>query len=112
MTAVIGDVLPARYDDFSVIIHTTRKTGGIARIVSILQDIQERSPEELGAFLPGIPADHWKFGAAMPGFAIRAMTLADFYQIDRFHQEIAGTAIHILGGAEEPDTGGMNGEGL
>jgi ATP-dependent Lhr-like helicase len=110
MNAVSGDSLPARYDDFSVIIHTTRKTGGIARIASLVLDIKERSPEELGAFLPGIPADHWKFGAALPGFAIRAMTLADWYRIDWFCQEIAGSAIRILREAEQPDTGGMQKE--
>jgi ATP-dependent Lhr-like helicase len=110
MNAVSRDTLSSRYDDFSVIIHTTPKAGGIARIVSLVQDIQERSPEELGALLPGIPPDRWKFGAAMPAFAIRAMTLADWYRIDWFHEQLAGSAIRILRGAEEPDTGGMQEE--
>jgi len=110
MNAVSQDTLSSRYDDFSLIIHTTPKAGGIARIVSLVQDIQERSPEELGAFLPGIPPDRWKFGAAMPAFAIRAMTLADWYRIDWFCEQLAGSAIRVLRGAEEPDTGGMQEE--
>jgi hypothetical protein len=110
MSAVSRDTLSSRYNDFSIIIHTTAKTGGIDRIATLVRDIQERSPEELGALLPGIPPERWKFGAAMPAFALRAMTLADGYRIDWFHEQLAGSAIRILQRAEEADMGRMQEE--
>jgi len=110
LNAVSSDTHSSRYDDFSVIIHATRKADGIARIASLVQDIQGRSPEELGAFLPGIPPERWKFGAAMPGFAIRAMTLADWYRIDWFHRQLMNSPLYILRGSEEPGTGEMQAE--
>lgn len=105
MNGVGGVALPARYDDFTLTIHTTRKTGGIDRMAELLQEIQERTPAALGALLPDYPAGHWKFGPALPAFAISAMTRVDGYRLEWFRQEIAGAVIRILRQAEKPAIG-------
>jgi ATP-dependent Lhr-like helicase len=91
--------LRSRMDDFSLILHLPQAVSA-EHFVYTLKKIQDMPLEEIESIIPEQSPERWKFGAALPGWAIRSMSLADQFHVAEFREILVGAEIRVL---EEPD---------
>ena len=102
----IGGKGVVRYNDFVVVVRGTGKDGAEDRVKEALAGIRRMDREEIAGLLPLPDRQIWKFGSLIPDRLFRLMAAADYYRLDAFLLDLAGTKpLPILEGADDPGPG-------
>lgn len=83
----LGDRARVQYNDFIVRVHAG-KDGTGQRVFSALREIQMMDRDEIGAILPRIPVESWKFARALPPALFADMLLSDHYHVEEFIEQM------------------------
>jgi ATP-dependent Lhr-like helicase len=92
----LGKLVQVSYTDFIVKVTRVGKEGAGDRIMEVINGIQEMGISEIGAALPVLPTEGWKFAHALPDFLFREMVLSDYYHIEEFMNALRNAQISLL----------------
>jgi ATP-dependent helicase Lhr and Lhr-like helicase len=95
---MLGKQVRVRYSDFIVLVQNAGKDGAAGRIKDALDAIKSLERDAIGARLPALPADTWKFGTVLPEEVLNDMALSAHYHIEEFITTIRKTPLFILPG--------------
>ena len=98
---MLGKRVRVRYSDFIVLVQNAGKDGGADRVKDALDAIKSLERDAIGARLPALPADTWKFGAVLPEEALDDMALSAHYHIEEFITTIRKAPLFILPGLSQ-----------
>jgi ATP-dependent Lhr-like helicase len=85
---MLGKRVRVRYSDFSVLIQNAGKDGAAQRVEETLHAIKALDRDAIGARLPALPTDSWKFGEVLPKEVLMDMALSEQYHIEEFVETI------------------------
>jgi ATP-dependent Lhr-like helicase len=93
---ILGKRVRVRYSDFSVLIQNVGRDGAAQRVKDVLQVIKALDRDAIGAIVPALPADTWKFGEVLPKDVLKDMALSEQYHIEEFIETIRMAPVVIV----------------
>jgi len=95
---MLGKRVRVRYSDFSVLVQNAGKDGAAQRVRETLHAIKALDRDAIGARLPALPTDSWKFGEVLPKEVLKDMALSEQYHIEEFVETIQTTPVITVPG--------------
>jgi hypothetical protein len=96
---MLGKRVRVRYSDFIVLVHNAGKEGGAHRVEEILHAIKALDRDAIGAKIPQLSPDTWKFGAVLPEEMLEDMMLSEQYHVEEFISTIRAAPVVTLSGS-------------
>ena len=101
----LGRKVQVRYDDFVLMVSHAGKDAAGERVAQAVREIQVMDYHTLLEILPLLPADGWKFAAALPGPLFREMLISDHYLGEDFLQILGSSKVSCLLSRKEDPPG-------
>ena len=100
----LGKKVQVRYNDFVLIVTRAGKDSPGPRVAQAIREVQSMDYPAIEKILPLLPADGWKFAAALPGRLFREMVISDHYHGEDFLQVLSSSTVScmLLSEQEEP----------
>jgi ATP-dependent Lhr-like helicase len=115
LTILLGEMLGkrvrVRYSDFVVLVQNAGKDGAAQRVEDALHAIKVLDRHAIGAKVPVLVPDTWKFGAVLPDEVLEDMALSEQYHVEEFISTIrAAPVVTLPGSGPAPDPATQEGE--
>jgi ATP-dependent Lhr-like helicase len=108
---MLGKQVRVRYSDFVVLVKNAGKDGGVHRVEETLNAIKALDRDEIGAKVPKLSPDTWKFGAVLPDEILEDMALSEQYHVEEFISIIrAAPVVTVSGLGPAPESAMEEGE--
>jgi len=108
---MLGKRVRVRYSDFIVLIQNAGRDGGAQRVEATLHAIKALDRDAIGAKIPVLGPDTWKFGAVLPEEVLKDMALSEQYHVEEFISTLrAAPVIPLSGSGPAPQPAMQEGE--
>jgi ATP-dependent helicase Lhr and Lhr-like helicase len=92
----LGRKVQVRYDDFVLIVSRAGKVAPGEHVAQALREIQAMDCHAILEILPLLPADGWKFAAALPVPLFREMLISDHYLGEEFLRILGSSTVSCI----------------
>jgi len=108
---MLGKRVRVRYSDFVVLVQNAGKDGAAQRVEDALHAIKALDRDAIGAKVPVLGPDTWKFGAVLPDEVLEDMALSEQYHVEEFISTIrAAPVVTVSGSGQAPEPAIQEGE--
>ena len=108
---MLGKRVRVRYSDFVVLVQNAGKDGAAQRVEDALHAIKALDRDAIGAKVPVLGPDTWKFGAVLPDEVLEDMALSEQYHVEEFISTIrAASVVTVSGSGPAPEPAIQEGE--
>jgi len=108
---MLGKRVRVRFSDFVVLIQNAGKDGAAQRVEETLHAIKALDRDAIGAKVPVLGPDTWKFGAVLPDEVLEDLALSEQYHVEEFISTIrAAPVITVSGSGPAPQPAMQKGE--
>jgi len=108
---MLGKRVRVRYSDFVVLVQNAGKDGAAQRVEDALHAIKALDRDAIGAKVPVLGPDTWKFGAVLPDEVLEDMALSEQYHVEEFISTIrAAPVVTVSGSGPAPEPAIQEGE--
>jgi ATP-dependent Lhr-like helicase len=108
---ILGKRVRVRYSDFVVLVQNAGKDGAAQRVEDALHAIKALDRDAIGAKVPVLGPDTWKFGAVLPDEVLEDMALSEQYHVEEFISTIrAAPVVTVSGSGQAPEPAIQEGE--
>ena len=92
----LGKKVQVRYNDFILIVTRAGKDSPGSHVAQAIREVQSMDYHAIEKILPLLPADGWKFAAALPEVLFREMVISDHYHGEDFLQTLAASTVSCI----------------
>jgi len=118
LTILLGQLLggraKVRFSDFVILVQNAGKDDAGKRVEESLHQMKTLDRSAIGARLPILPSEAWKFGAVLPQDVLEDLVLSEHYHVEEFMEVLRTAPVSIVPGfsQQEPtvDDGGRTDE--
>jgi len=96
---MLGKRVRVRYSDFVVLVQNAGRDGGAQRVEEALHAIKALDRDAIGAKVPVLTPDTWKFGAVLPDEVLEDLALSEQYHVEEFISTIRAAPVITLSGS-------------
>jgi ATP-dependent Lhr-like helicase len=96
---MLGKRVRVRYSDFVVLVQNAGRDGAAQRVEETLHAIKALDRDAIGAKVPVLGPDTWKFGTVLPDEVLKDMALSEQYHVEEFISTIRAAPVITLSGS-------------
>jgi ATP-dependent Lhr-like helicase len=112
LTILLGQLLggkaKVRFSDFVILVQNAGKDDAGKRVEESLHQMKTLDRSAIGARLPVLPSEAWKFGAVLPPDVLEDLVLSEHYHVEEFMEVLRTAPVSIVPGfsLQEPTVNG------